>query len=298
MLRRGGLVLAGLLIAVSAGSPARAEATMLDSLQRVFARDTTITLTRSGVQLSSYGYSFEGLHVEAILLRPIDRPRAPGILMIPGYARSAVDYIPLGVALAKRGYVCLAVTQPGFGRSTGAPDFVGPRTVEAMLAGYAKLIREDFVDSTKTALFGYSRGAMAASLMATRLSRLRGVILGGGIYDLGAAYREIKDEGIRQNIEREAGLDSAAWRERSSLFRADHFECPVLILHGEADASAPVSQARHLHDRLTQLGKFSELEIIPGADHGLPPNLILKYALPFLARNLDGDAIEQTQGRR
>jgi dipeptidyl aminopeptidase/acylaminoacyl peptidase len=208
-------------------------------------------------------------------------------LMIPGHDRTAVDYIPLGVAIAKRGYVCLAVTQPGFGRSTGSPDFVGPQTVAAMLAGYRKLSCEDFVDSTRMALFGYSRGAMAASLMAARLPRLRCVILGGGIYDLGAAYREIKDEGIRQNIEREAGVDSAAWRERSSLFLADHFECPVLILHGGADTSAPVSQARRLHDALAGLGKPSELVIIEGAEHGLPPNLILEHTLDFLARYLD-----------
>jgi dipeptidyl aminopeptidase/acylaminoacyl peptidase len=292
MLRFARLGLLSFMVCVSTGSPALAQMMNMETLQKAFARDTTITLTRSGVKLSSYGYEFQGLSIEAILLRPIDRPRSPAILMIPGYNRTAVDYIPLGVALAKKGYVCLAVTQPGFGRSTGPPDFVGPQTIAAMLEGYRRLIREEFVDSTRMALFGYSRGAMAASLMAARLPRLGCVVLGGGIYDLGAAYREIKDEDIRQNIEKEAGVDSAAWQQRSSLFLADRIECPVLILHGEADASAPVSQAHCLHDTLTRLGKPSELVIVEGADHGLPPNLILEHALPFLARHLHMDTGE------
>ena len=40
--------------------------------------------------------------------------------------------------------------------------------IKAMIAGYEKFKREPFVDATKMGIFGYSRGAMAAALMATK----------------------------------------------------------------------------------------------------------------------------------
>lgn len=266
--------------------PAACQEVTLGDLQRAFARDTAIVLSKSGVELRSFGYSVGEAFIEGILAKPAAEGRLPAVLMIPGYRRSAVDQIPMAVALAKRGYVCLALTQPGFGRSTGKPDFAGPRTVATMMEGYRRLLAESFIDAARTALYGYSRGAMVASLMVPRLPGLRCVVLGGGVYDLGAAYRALRIEGIRRNIELEAGTDSTAWRERSSIFAAERFECPVLILHGEKDENAPVEQARLLHETLRRVGKESELVVIEGAGHGLPPEVVLDRTIDFLDRHL------------
>jgi dipeptidyl aminopeptidase/acylaminoacyl peptidase len=271
------------LVLFLAGPTAAQEAKMQE-LQKAFARDTTVTLSKTGVRIQSYGYISVGLSVEAILFQPTESGVYPGVMLIPGYSRSAVDYIPLSLALAKRGYACVAVTQPGFGRSSGQPDFVGPVTIRALMDGYRRFIAEPFVDSTRTVLFGYSRGAMAASLIACRLPNLRGVVLGGGIYDLCSAYREMEDQGIRENIKKEAGADSSALRERSSLFFVEKLQCPVLIIHGENDTSAPVAQAHLLHQRLIELGKVSELEIVKGTGHGLSPALVLQHTLDALQR--------------
>ena len=277
--------IAAALCAAACAIAATQEKTLQD-LQRAFARDTAIVLPGSGVALTSRGYSFGEAFIEGILARPPGTGRLPAVLMIPGYMRSAVDQIPMAVALAKRGYVCLALSQPGFGRSTGKPDFAGPRTVAAMMEGYRRLLAESFVDTARTALYGYSRGAMVASLMVPRLPGLRCAVLGGGVYDLAAAYRELDIEGIRRNIEVEAGSDSTSLRARSSIFEAGRFGCPVMILHGEKDLNSPVEQARRMHEELRRLGKESELVVIEGAGHGLPPRVVLEHTIDFLDRHL------------
>ena len=55
----------------------------------------------------------EGLNltVEAIVFRPLAEGWHPGILLIPGFSRTARDYIPLGVRFARDGFAAVAVTQ-------------------------------------------------------------------------------------------------------------------------------------------------------------------------------------------
>ena len=44
--------------------------------------------------------------------------------------------------------------------------------------------------------------------------------------------------------------------------------CPVLILHGEADATVPVDEAYHLKELLEKRGIPYEMRIYPGVGHG------------------------------
>jgi len=266
-------------------------------LRAAFARDTSLTLHDSNIRIESYPYrvrSFppDSFTMEAILIRPLAEGSHPGVLMIPGYGRAAPDFVPLGVALAKQGYACLSISQPGFGRSGGKPDFVGPLTVGSLLVGYEKFIAEPFVDGSRTAIFGYSRGAMAASLMAPAIPGLRAAVFGGGIYDLETASAQLGDRGIKSNIVQEGGVDPAALRIRSSIHLADRIPCPVLILHGERDESAPLAQAQAMTERLRALGKPVELAVVPGAGHGLPADTVLRNLIDFLGRHLAPGSVE------
>ena len=44
--------------------------------------------------------------------------------------------------------------------------------------------------------------------------------------------------------------------------------CPVLILHGDADATVPVEEAYHLQEVLEKRGISYEMQIYPGIGHG------------------------------
>jgi pimeloyl-ACP methyl ester carboxylesterase len=122
----------------------------------------------AGAKVCGYDYCVDGHRVEALLFRPASTTPAPGILLIPGYQRTAQDLIPMGKELAEAGFAGIAISQPGFGESEGPADFVGPKTLEVLTAGYRKLQNEPFVNPKVMGIYGYSRGGMAASLLAGR----------------------------------------------------------------------------------------------------------------------------------
>ena len=244
----------------------------------------------SGVRVCKRDYSVDGKHVEAISFEPRGDGRRPGLLLIPGHATTARDWIPNGLTYARNGFAGLAVSQPGYGTSEGPGDYVGPRTIKVLIEGYRRLQREPFVDAKRMGIVGYSRGGMAASLLAVQLSDVKAAVLGGGVYDFKRAYAETAFDGIRENMKAETGMTDDAIKARSSILRMEDLRCPVLILHGEKDLNVPVSQAYLLRDRLTALKKEFEIQIFPDRNHAIGPENLYKYSLDFLRRKLGGES--------
>ena len=239
----------------------------------------------SGVKVCRADYTVEGKRVEAITFTPPGNGPFPGVLMIPGFERTARDMVPLGVRLARERFAAVAVTQPGFGTSQGPPDFVGPKTLAVLKVAYARLRQEKYVDANRMGIYGYSRGGMAASLLAVELDDVKAAVLGAGIYDFQRFYDDTPLPRARKNMMAETGMTKEAIRERSSILRMDRLKCPVLILHGEKDERVPVSQAKMLRDRLTQLHKEFEIKLFPEAEHsiGAPAG---DMAIDFFKRRL------------
>ena len=227
------------------------------------------TALASGVKVCRADYEVEGKRVEAVSFTPAGSGPFPGVLMIPGFERTARDMVPLGVRLGREGFAAVAVSEPGFGKSQGPPDFVGPKTLAVLTVAYRKLQKESYVDPNRMAIYGYSRGGMAASLLATELDDVKAAVFGAGIYDFQRFYDETPLPGARRNMMDETGMGKTAIRERSSILRMDRLNCPVLILHGERDERVPVDQAILLRDRLTQLHKEFEIKLFPDAPHSI-----------------------------
>ena len=244
---------------------------------------------QSGVKICRYDYAVNDKAVEAISFRPPGDARFPGVLLIPGYERTAQDLIPFGVRLAREGFAAVAVSQPGFGKSQGPPDFVGPRTLEVLTVGYRKLREESYVDADRMGIYGYSRGGMAASLLAVQLDDVKAAVFGAGVYDFQRAYDDVTLPGIRQNMQAETGMTKEAIRQRSSILRMENLKCPVLILHGEKDQNVPVSQALLLRDRLTQLHKEFEIKLFPDKEHSIGPEAG-ELTVDFFKRKLQKNA--------
>lgn len=243
----------------------------------------------TGVRVCKRDYSVDGNNVEAISFEPRGGGRFPGLLLIPGHATTARDWIPNGLTYARNGYAGLAVSQPGYGRSKGPGDYVGPRTIKVLIEGYRRLQHETFVDATRMGIVGYSRGGMAASLLAVQLDDVKAAVLGAGVYDFKKAYDETGLDGIRANMKAETGMTAESIQVRSSVLQVEKLKCPVLILHGEKDINVPVSQAHLLRDRLTALKKEFEIHIFPDREHGIGPQNLYNYSLDFLKRKLAGE---------
>jgi dipeptidyl aminopeptidase/acylaminoacyl peptidase len=243
-----------------------------DTIIKRMEKEGCVTL-ESGVKVCRADYAVNGKAVEAISFIPAGDGHFPGILMVPGYERTARDFVPLGVRLARQGFAAIAVTQPGFGKSKGPPDFVGPKTLAVLTVAYQKLKQEPYVDPNRMAIYGYSRGGMAASLLAVELDDVKAAVFGAGVYDFQRLYDESTLPGVRRNMQEETGMSKEAVQERSSILRMDRLKCPVLILHGELDENVPVSQAKMLRDRLTQLHKEFEIRLFPDRVHSIGPEV-------------------------
>ncbi|MBB3268725.1 dipeptidyl aminopeptidase/acylaminoacyl peptidase [Azospirillum sp. OGB3] len=171
------------------------------------------------------------------------------------------------------GYVAASISMPGYGFTSGPPDFCGPRTQDAVRAGLAKLRSLSCVDPSKIALWGRSRGAVTAAMVATMEPDLCAVALLCGAYDFRDAYRKTQP-GIVPYIEREAGTSEEAHRARSPLLFADLIKAPTIIVHGDRDDVCPPEHASELHRRLLANGTQVKLVMYAGADHWPPEDLI------------------------
>lgn len=240
----------------------------------------------AGALIQGYSFTQAASSVEALVVRPDSKGSAPGLVLIPGYSRTAYDMLPLALQFARAGFATVSVTQPGFGQSSGPSDFVGPRTFATLAAAARRFAGEPYVDGGRLGVYGYSRGALAAAQLATRTDLFRASILGGGIYDFAAAYSQISLPGLRANMMQETGMQADAVRFRSPIYDVEGLDGPVLLIHGTDDLNAPPEQARAIARRLVAAGRTHELILLPGKDHSLSVSDIVPAAVAFLRRHL------------
>ena len=248
-----------------------------------------VDLEERKLKFCKFDYESDGRKVEAIAVFPLEKGNYPGVVMLPGFEGTAKTLMGVGVFFAQQGFACLGITPPGFGKSEGKRDFMGPASIDAFATGFKKFRHDPYVDSTKMGIFGYSRGGMAASLLALKLGhQVKAAVLGAGVYDFKRAYDETKLDGIRENMKAETGMTETAIDDRSSIRHMEKLKCPVLIIHGENDANAPTNQAFLLRDRLAELKKEFEVKILTDHVHGQLKGDFLLPVLDFLSRKLKG----------
>lgn len=191
---------------------------------------------------------------------------------------------------AERGYLAVAVSQPGFGNSSGSKDFCGPSTQRAVLSVVAKLTADGYVRSNRIAIVGISRGALVAGLIAAFGElQLAGVVLVSGLYDLPEFAAKQKSVGARQIINvmmSETDGTEAALRARSVLDSVRNIKTPVLIMNGEKDDRTDSAQALRLAKEIVSLGGEARAIIYPDYGHQIPVDVRDKEIDIFIDRVL------------
>lgn len=183
-------------------------------------------------------------------------------------------------------YALYLPSQIGSDASTGAPDFCGNKTADAIVASLETLRAEHgtVIDSRPAHLFGLSRGAMVGANLITRYPALFSkAVLIGGVYDMQANldWSELVP-GIRENIIKETGGTPEAIAERSYLSRALNVSAEVLLVHGDADRNCEYAQSVAYEKALGDAGKVVQLHTVPGGDHySLTPPLYRKVIQLF-----------------
>jgi dipeptidyl aminopeptidase/acylaminoacyl peptidase len=225
--------------------------------------------------------------IELFWTTPVGAGPWPAVLFIHGhqerFREGGEAYVKNGRLgrMASRGYVAAAVSQPGYGRSDGPPDFCGPFTQAAVREALAFLRTQPVVQPQKVALYGYSRGAIVAGMVASQDPQLAAVVLGAGAYDFSRWY-PTPLRGIDANIEHESGTSAEAFRARSAILHVDTITAPILILHGAQDERVPVRQAEALAEILRAKGLAVTVKMFPHAKHRIPLEAQEREIDPFL----------------
>ena len=230
--------------------------------------------------------------VEYFIQRPAGEGPWPTLVFLHGHQE---DHRPGGLVFAQwgvldqfaeRGYLAIAVSQPGYGQSTGEPDFCGPFTQGAVLGVIAKLRSDGYGSPNDLVIVGISRGALVAGLIAAKTSSVSGVILVSGVFDL-LELRELSvgDEmkrNILNSVVAETGGGDDALRVRSVMSFASDIKAATLILNGGRDDRTVPHQARQLADEMNAHGGNARAVIYPDIGHQIPVEIRSRDIDPFI----------------
>jgi uncharacterized protein len=177
-------------------------------------------------------------------------PRAR-IVYFHGNGGNLSNWSPILSAVARRGYVVLAVDYRGYGVSTGRPTERGLyRDVEATVARPWTGAEA----SLPLVYWGRSLGGAMAAYAATVRSP-DGVIIEAGFPDARSAVRGSPPLAVLSLL--------ASYRFPAAEF-LNRAHVPVLQLHGDRDSVIPIELGRELFQKIAGPKEFV---VIPGGDH-------------------------------
>jgi len=224
-----------------------------------------------------------GSNAEAYITRPVGPGPFPLMIFLHGHtiggAIGAGSMLPEAQAFASDlCYAGLAVSLPGYGATEVPPGTDPEATLDVVLDAASLVKKLPWIDSKRSYLYGYSRGAFFSSLLASRIEGIAGVVLQSGTYDLNRFYqqspwyfRSLLNPDGEQNPKLISILpEVSTWR------------APTLVLHGEKDSLVSVQQAYLLTNSLDAAKKPYRLVLYPDTGHRLPLEDVRKKATAFL----------------
>jgi len=207
---------------------------------------------------------------------------APGVVLVHGEGGDARGLLRTARLLSSQGFAVVCVSLPGAGGSDGPVDFMGPASRRAVLLALDSLAASPSVDREHLGIWGVSAGASVALLAALERPSLSGVVAQSANYDLFSSYRRMVGTPLAAELARSVGTDSSEWKSRSPLPTALSVKARVLVLHGDADTVAPVSEARDFAARRFALGLPGSEQFLKSQPHDLPRGAAQRHALAFL----------------
>lgn len=224
--------------------------------------------------------SFDGLEIEAALLRPpgaAQKTRLPLIGLIHGGPTGNwQDSIETwGQLLATHGY---AVFYPNIRGSLGyGENFIemnrgdwGGADFKDVMSGVKDLIDRGIADPAKLGIGGWSYGGYMAEWAITQTNDFKAAVSGAGLSNLisefGSESHPSYDEwfyGVPYESE-----SLVKFLNSSPFTQLKNAKTPTLILQGEADTTDPLDQSQELYRGLKHYGVESELVEYPREPHG------------------------------
>jgi dipeptidyl aminopeptidase/acylaminoacyl peptidase len=240
-----------------------------------------------------------GAQIEYFVRKPAGTGPWPTVIFLHGYqstfsnpgGRAFVDWGVLD-RYAKKGYLAVSVSLPGFGHSAGPQDLAGLYTQHAVQAVLATLVAAHQADLDNVVIEGISLGAITGALIAAHDPDIAGLVLISGLYDLPAFFAHAQSAAalsVKASAVQLTGGSDAALHSRSALFVASNIKADTLILNGAKDDRTDAKQAVRFAAAITAHGGRARAHIFPEFGH----------AIPFQAREAEIEKfIEATIGVR
>jgi pimeloyl-ACP methyl ester carboxylesterase len=198
---------------------------------------------------------------------PAGSKPAPAVAVLHGWGANGALLLPIAPYLHEGGYHALFLDARNHGLSEHDDFSSMPRFAEDLEVGLAWLRARD--DVTSTAVAGHSVGAGAAILAASRDRDIAAVVSLSAF----AHPREMMTKQLRLGVLPGVVSGAMLWPieqiighsfdDIAPLHRIGDVECPVLIVHGDADRVIPVEDAFRLFEAATN----ARVLIVPGGEH-------------------------------
>ena len=222
--------------------------------------------------------SFDGLEIEAALLRPAGydgKTKLPLVVLVHGGPtgrwRDSID--SWGQLLVTRGY---AVFYPNVRGSTGyGQKFVemnradwGGGDFKDVMAGVKDLIDKGIADPERLGIGGWSYGGYMAEWAVTQTTQFKAAVSGAGMSNL------ISEFGTENGPAYDEWFWSTPYEKPEGFLNSSPFlylknaKTPTLILQGEADTIDPPGQSEELYRGLKRYGVAAEFVMYPREPHG------------------------------
>jgi putative redox protein len=223
--------------------------------------------------------------LSGVLHHPYGKPKGAAILCHGMDSdKESEKMIFLGRKFAEAGVLALRFDFAYVGESSGKfEDITYSGEIEDLKAAHALVQHRE---PGKTALFGSSMGGTVALLFAAVEPSVAALVtLAAPVHPetfprrllTAAQLREWRDRGFTIYNGQRLNISLLEDLERLNVPRsARDVKCPVLILHGDADAVVPVEEAYELHDSLNGAKRLS---ILKGSDHRLSDPGLMQRAL-------------------
>jgi dipeptidyl aminopeptidase/acylaminoacyl peptidase len=174
---------------------------------------------------------------------------------------------------AKRGYLAVSISLPGFGQSTGPADFAGPFSQSAVNAVLIKLKTDRQAVPDKILIQGVSLGAVTGALVAAKDKQISALVLISGLYDFQTFFSNPKTPGaelVKAAFIQQSGGSEEAFRSRSALFLASEIKATTLILNGAKDDRTDPVQAQSFAKAINASGGRATVHIFKDYGHEIP----------------------------
>jgi 2,6-dihydroxypseudooxynicotine hydrolase len=221
--------------------------------------------------------AFDRASFPGTLRRPAGAARPAVVMLIPGAGSTKEEFNALEGEFVRRGLATLSIDGPGQGEGValgGVPhDYERP--VAAALDFLEK--RRD-VDAGRVGIFGRSLGGYLGARAAAFERRVKSCAVSGGVFDLAEVWDFCQPHTHKSIAECLQIRDPVQARQAASRYTlraaAKSITCPLLVVHGDQDKTAPVSGARWFHEAAGSRDKT--LVVYEGGNH-VCDNMVYRY---------------------